>query len=42
MDLGGGAPAGGNVDLLSGGLDNLLTGGAAPAPPPVSFKLLKL
>ncbi len=32
MDLGGGSAAGaaGNVDLLSGGLDNLLTGGAAP------------
>ena len=40
MDLGGGggaqaggaAGAEGNVDLLSGGLDNLLTGGAASAP----------
>ena len=35
MDLGGGgqaqAAAAGNVDLLSGGLDNLLTGGNAPA-----------
>ena len=37
---GGAAAAGGNVDLLSGGLDNLLTGGASAAPaaaPAVSF-----
>ena len=42
MDLGGGVPAGGvaNVDLLSGGLDSLLTGGVGGAAAPSNNSLL--